>query len=60
MEKKPMTWNRRKLAYGFCPAKDEEGQAMGASIVQLARRNAFELIGLKRPRLAPVPWTRSA
>jgi len=44
---------RRQLAYGFEADKDAEGQVIGSSVVKLARRNAFELVGLKRPALAP-------
>ncbi len=44
---------RRQLVYGFEAEKDGEGQVIGSSVVKLARRNAFELVGLKRPALAP-------
>ena len=44
---------RRQLVYGFEAEKDAEGQIVGSSVVKLARRNAFELVGLKRPALAP-------
>jgi hypothetical protein len=44
---------RRELSYGFEAGKNGEGEVIGASVVKLARRNAFELIGLKRPALAP-------
>jgi hypothetical protein len=44
---------RRQLVYGFAAEKDAEGQVIGSSVVKLARRNAFELVGLKRPTLAP-------
>ena len=44
---------RRQLVYGFAAEKDAEGQVIGSSIVKLARRNAFELVGLKRPALVP-------
>jgi|HubBroStandDraft_5_1064220.scaffolds.fasta_scaffold2007777_1 hypothetical protein len=43
---------RRQLVYGFETEKDGEGQVIGASVVKLARRNAFELVGLRRPALA--------
>ena len=43
---------RRQLVYGFEMEKDGEGQVIGVSIVKLARRNAFELVGLRRPALA--------
>jgi hypothetical protein len=44
---------RRQLVYGFAAEKDAEGQIIGSSVVKLARRNAFELVGLKRPAPAP-------
>jgi hypothetical protein len=47
---------RRQLVYGFEMEKDGEGQVIGASVVKLARRNAFELVGLKRPTLAAPAW----
>jgi hypothetical protein len=40
---------RRYLHYGFSPAKDSGGQPVGAAVLRLARRNAYERIGLKRP-----------
>jgi hypothetical protein len=47
---------RRQLVYGFEAEKDGEGEVIGASVVKLARRNAFELVGLRRP--VPVPAWR--
>ena len=44
---------RRQLVYGFKSEKDAMGEIVGSSVVTLARRNAFELVGLKRPALAP-------
>ncbi len=44
---------RRQMSYGFAAEKDAEGQVIGSSVVKLARRNAFELVGLKRPALVP-------
>jgi hypothetical protein len=44
---------RRQLTYGFAAEKDAEGQVIGSSVVKLTRRNAFELVGLKRPAFAP-------
>ena len=44
---------RRQLVYGFESEKDAAGEIVGSSVVKLARRNAFELVGLKRPALAP-------
>jgi len=47
---------RRQLSYGFAAEKDAEGQIIGSSVVKLARRNAFELVGLKRPALVAPAW----
>jgi hypothetical protein len=44
---------RRQMVYGFEAEKNGAGEIIGSSVVRLARRNAFELIGLKRPALAP-------
>jgi hypothetical protein len=44
---------RRQMVYGFVAEKDAEGEIVGSSVVKLARRNAFELVGLKRPAFAP-------
>jgi len=44
---------RRKLVYGFEAGRDGAGEIIGSSVVTLARRNAFELVGLRRPVLAP-------
>lgn len=51
---KTRAWTRRNLQYGFNTSKDDDGRAVGASLVTLARRNAFELIGLRRPRTNPM------
>lgn len=40
---------RRTLAIGFSTQRDAEGQMQGQVVMRLARRNAYELIGLKRP-----------
>ena len=47
---------RRQLVYGFESEKDAEGQIIGSSVVKLARRNAFELVGLKRPAATAPAW----
>jgi hypothetical protein len=47
---------RRQLVYGFAAEKDSQGEIIGSSVVKLARRNAFELVGLRRP--VPVPAWR--
>jgi hypothetical protein len=44
---------RGQMVYGFESEKNGAGEIIGSSVVRLARRNAFELIGLKRPALAP-------
>ena len=44
---------RGQMVYGFEEQKNGAGEAIGSSVVRLARRNAFELVGLKRPALAP-------
>jgi hypothetical protein len=44
---------RRQLVYGFEAGRDGEGEIIGSSVVKLARRNAYELVGLRRPVLAP-------
>jgi len=56
MEIKIKALVRRQMVYGFEEEKDGEGQVIGASVVRLARRNAFELVGLRRP--VPVPTWR--
>ena len=47
---------RRQLVYGFAAEKDSQGEIIGSSVVKIARRNAFELVGLRRP--VPVPAWR--
>jgi hypothetical protein len=44
---KPVT--RRTMAYGFDPNRDAQGEMAGVSWVKLVRKNAYELIGLRRP-----------
>ena len=51
MEIKIKSLVRRQMVYGFEDEKSADGQVIGASVVRLARRNAFELVGLKRPAL---------
>ena len=53
MEIKIKSLVRRQLVHGFEAEKDGEGEIIGSSVVKLARRNAFELVGLRRPVLAP-------
>jgi hypothetical protein len=52
MKSKGMT--RRQLMYGFCASKDTQGQVTGSSVLRLARRNAYEMVGLRRPAGTPV------
>lgn len=44
-----MTPAGRKFFCGFNPAKDPNGQPTGAAILKLKPRNAYELLGLRRP-----------
>jgi hypothetical protein len=44
---------RGQMVYGFEAEKDGAGEIIGSSVVRLAKRNAFELVGLKRPAFAP-------
>ena len=44
---------RGQMVYGFEAEKDGTGEIIGSSVVRLAKRNAFELVGLRRPALAP-------
>lgn len=48
---------RSRLHYGFCCEKDAQGQTIGAAVMRLTRRNAYERVGLRRPsaRSTP-PW----
>lgn len=40
---------RRTLAIGFSTQRNMEGEISGQVTVRLARRNAYELVGLRRP-----------
>jgi hypothetical protein len=44
---------RGQMVYGFEAEKNGEGEIIGSSVVRLAKRNAFELVGLRRPALVP-------
>jgi hypothetical protein len=46
-ETKPVT--RRVMAYGFNADRDAQGEMAGASLVRLVKKNAYELMGLRRP-----------
>jgi hypothetical protein len=39
----------RKFFCGFSAAKDSNGQPTGAAVLKLKPRNAYELLGLRRP-----------
>ena len=62
-EEQNMDWKqmmRSKMACGFSCRRDETGRVEGHGIVKLPKRNAYELVGLRRPlrretlRLRPV------
>ena len=40
---------RRTMPIGFSTQRDAEGQMQGQVVMRFARRNAYELIGLRRP-----------
>lgn len=39
----------RKFFCGFSPTKDSNGQTAGAAVIKFKPRNAYELLGLRRP-----------
>lgn len=39
----------RKFFLGFIPTKDANGEPLGAATLKLKPRNAYELLGLRRP-----------
>jgi hypothetical protein len=39
----------RKILCGFSTAKDANGEPTGATIIKFKPRNAYELLGLRRP-----------
>jgi len=39
----------RKIFCGFSTEKDANGQPTGAAILKIKPRNAYELLGLRRP-----------
>ena len=62
-----MDWKqmmRGKLACGFSCRRDASGRVEGHGVVKLPKRNAYEIIGLRRPvrreilRLRPSPLRR--
>jgi hypothetical protein len=51
---KPKAGMRRQMQVGFDGTKDADGQAKGSAVVRLVRRNAYELVGLRRPQWSPM------
>lgn len=51
---------RRLMQCGFNPAKDTDGRATGCSTIRLARRNAYEMVGLRRPQYSPLAALRAS
>jgi hypothetical protein len=49
---------RRKMPIGFSTQRDQEGHVIGAIAVRLAPRNAYELVGLRRPVRRPMPMPK--
>jgi hypothetical protein len=45
--------SRRILSIGFSTQRNMEGEMVGQVMVRLARRNAYELVGLRRPARSP-------
>jgi hypothetical protein len=45
--------SRRKFPLGFSPTKDSSGMMQGHATLLLPRRNAYQLIGLRRPAREP-------
>lgn len=41
--------SRRVLAIGFSTQRNMEGEISGQVMIRLAKRNAYELVGLRRP-----------
>lgn len=39
----------RKYSYGFSPAKDPDGKPQGHTILKITIKNAYELMGLRKP-----------
>ncbi len=46
------------MAFGFSRERDDAGQTVGWAVLQLARRGAFEVLGLRRPAFRPLPRLR--
>lgn len=47
-----------KLCFGFTQQRDEQGHIIGWSGLELARRGAYEILGLKRPAVTPLKRRR--
>lgn len=45
--------SRRKFPVGFSAAKDSSGTLQGQGTLLLQRRNAYQMIGLRRPAREP-------
>lgn len=45
--------SRRKFPVGFSPIKDSSGTMQGHGTLVLPRRNAYQMIGLRRPAKEP-------
>jgi hypothetical protein len=44
-----MTKGSRKFFIGLTPTKDANGKPSGSAVIELKPRNAYELLGLRRP-----------
>ena len=44
-----MTKGARKFFFGYSNVKLSDGNAQGAAILKLKAKNAYELLGLRRP-----------
>lgn len=50
---------RRIMLCGFNSSKDTDGRATGSTAIRLARRNAYEMVGLRRPHYSPSATLRA-
>lgn len=41
-----------KICFGFTQQRDEQGHVIGWSGLELARRSAYEVLGLRRPEIS--------
>lgn len=44
-----MAQRNRKYFYGFTSAKDSDGKSLGQSTLKITLKNAYELMGLRKP-----------